>query len=97
MRETPEMLIQLKEMKEELRERYHVRSVGIFGSYSKHQQTEQSDLDLVVEFEKPIGILAFVHLRDLISDRLNIKVDLVTPDGLHPLIREKVMHEVVYA
>lgn len=91
------MLIQLKEMKEELRERYHVRSVGIFGSYSKHQQTEQSDLDLVVEFEKPIGILAFVHLRDLISDRLNIKVDLVTPDGLHPLIREKVMHEVVYA
>ncbi len=42
-------------------------------------------------------MMAFVHLKDLLSRRLNLRIDLVTPDGLHPLIRDQVMHEVVYA
>ena len=96
MRDTSDILDQLRGMRYELKERYHIRSIGIFGSYSRKHQTEQSDLDLVVEFDQPIGMMAFVHLKDLISDRLNIKVDLVTPEGLHPLIRDQVMHEVVY-
>jgi hypothetical protein len=96
MRDTSEMLDTLRSMRHELAERYHVRSIGIFGSYSKKHQTEQSDLDLVVEFDQPIGMMAFVYLKNLIADRLDIKVDLVTPDGLHPLIRDQVMHEVVY-
>jgi len=96
MRDTSEVLEQLRVMRHELREQYHVRNIGIFGSYSRKLQTEQSDLDLVVEFDQPIGMMAFVHLKKLISDRLNIAVDLVTPEGLHPLIRDQVMHEVVY-
>ena len=96
MRDTTELLDQLRGMRNELRERYHIRRIGIFGSYSRKHQTEQSDLDLVVEFDQPIGMMAFVHLKNMISDRLNIKVDLVTPDGLHPLIRDQVMHEVKY-
>ena len=96
MRNTSEMLDTLRGMRHELAERYHVKSIGIFGSYSKKHQNEQSDLDLVVEFDQPIGMMAFVHLKNRISDRLNIKVDLVTPEGLHPLIRDQVMHEVVY-
>ena len=59
-------------------------------------QTEKSDLDLVVEFERPIGIMAFVHLKDQITAEIGIPVDLVTPDGLHPLIRNAVMREVIY-
>jgi uncharacterized protein len=96
MRNTTEMLDTLRSMRHELATQYHVSSIGIFGSYSKKNQTEQSDLDLVVEFNQPIGMMAFVHLKNMISDRLNIKVDLVTPEGLHPLIRDQVMHEVVY-
>lgn len=96
MRNTSEILDTLRDMRAELREHYHVSSIGIFGSYSRKHQTEQSDLDLVVEFSKPIGMMAFVHLKNLLSDRLAIRVDLVTPDGLHPLIRDQVMHEVVY-
>lgn len=96
MRNTSEMLDTLRGMRHELAERYHVKSIGIFGSYSKKHQIEESDLDLVVEFDQPIGMMAFVHLKNLIADRLDIKVDLVTPDGLHPLIRDQVMHEVVY-
>jgi hypothetical protein len=96
MRDTSEILDQLRSLRGELREQYHVRSIGIFGSYSRKHQTEQSDLDLVVEFDRPIGMLAFVHLKNLIADRLGMKIDLVTPDGLHPLIRDQVMNEVVY-
>lgn len=83
-------------MRNELRERYHVSSIGVFGSYSREGQTELSDLDLVVEFDQPIGMMAFVHLKNLIAERLNLTIDLVTPEGLHPLIRDQVMHEVVY-
>lgn len=96
MRNTSEILDTLRSMRSELKERYHVSSIGIFGSYSRKRQTEQSDLDRVVEFDRPIGMMAFVHLKDLLSDRLAIRVDLVTPAGLHPLIRDQVMHEVVY-
>lgn len=90
------ILDKLRSMRHELRERYHVRNIGVFGSYSRKDQTDQSDLDLVVEFDQPIGMMAFVHLKNLISDRLNLRIDLVTPDGLHPLIRDRVLHEVVY-
>jgi predicted nucleotidyltransferase len=96
MQDTTGILDQLRSMRHELSEQYHVRSIGVFGSYSRKDQTEQSDLDLVVEFDQPIGMMAFVHLKDLIADRLNMKIDLVTPEGLHPLIRDQVMHEVVY-
>ena len=96
MRDISGILDQLRGMRHELNVQYHVRSIGVFGSYSRKLQTEQSDLDLVVEFDQPIGMMAFVHLKNLISDRLNIRVDLVTPEGLHPLIRDQVLHEVVY-
>ena len=96
MRSQSEIIDQLREMMTELSVKYHVRKIGIFGSYSKECQTQESDLDLVVEFDLPIGMFAFVHLKNRIEDHLGIRVDLVTPDGLHPLIRNQVMHEVVY-
>ncbi len=96
MKQNTEIIRQIRGMMGELREKYHVRKIGIFGSYSQERQTEKSDLDLVVEFERPIGMMAFVHLRDDISKRLGLRVDLVTPEGLHPLIHDAVMREVVY-
>ena len=96
MRSQSEIIHQLREMMTELSVQYHVQKIGIFGSYSKERQTQESDLDLVVEFDQPIGMFAFVHLKNRIAERLGIRVDLVTPDGLHPLIRDQVMHEVVY-
>jgi predicted nucleotidyltransferase len=83
-------------MRKEHHDRSHVSRIGIFGSYSEGRQTRKSDLDLMVVFERPIGLLAFVHLRDLPAERPGMKVDLVTPDGLHPLIRDDVMREIIY-
>ena len=77
MRKTSEILDKLRGMRSELEEHYHVSSIGIFGSYSRKHQTEQSDLDLVVEFDRPIGMMAFVHLKNLLSDRLAVRVEVV--------------------
>jgi predicted nucleotidyltransferase len=96
MHTTRGIIRQLDEMRRELHDQYHVSRIGIFGSYSQGRQTTKSDLDLMVEFERPIGMLAFVHLRNLLAERLGMKVDLVTSDGLHPLIRDDVMREVIY-
>jgi hypothetical protein len=96
MRNKKEVMDQLRALMPELRVQYHVRKIGIFGSFSRDQQTGASDIDLVVEFDRPVGMLAFVHLKAYIAGRLGLEVDLVTPDGLHPLIRDRVLHEVVY-
>jgi len=96
MKDTKGVTAQLREMMAELSGQYHVRKIGIFGSYSTGLQTDSSDVDLVVEFDQPIGMMSFVHLRNRISERLGIQVDLVTPAGLHPLIRDQVLQEVVY-
>jgi Predicted nucleotidyltransferases len=96
MKKKAEIVALLQSMMDDLHTQYHVRKIGIFGSYSKEKQTDMSDIDIVVEFDQPIGMMAFVHLGNLISDRLGLEVDLVTPEGLHPLIREQVLKEVVY-
>ncbi len=60
-----------------LSEKFHVQKIGYFGSYATGEQTEQSDIDLLVEFRKPLG-WAFFDLKDLLEDELQIKVDLVS-------------------
>ncbi|HMQ78674.1 MAG TPA: nucleotidyltransferase family protein [Ignavibacteria bacterium] len=71
----------LKEHITILNDRYHLRRIGLFGSYAKESQTESSDIDLVVDFDKPIG-LDFVELGDYLENLLNKKVDLITFEGL---------------
>ena len=96
MKTKSEISGQIQGIREDLHQRFHVKKIGIFGSYSREEQREGSDIDLIVEFDIPIGIMAFVHLRNLLEETLGMRVDLVTPDGLHPLIREQVMRDVVY-
>lgn len=64
-----------------LNEKYHLRTIGLFGSYAKNLNNENSDVDLIVDFEKPIG-LDFVELGDYLENLLNKKVDLITSEGL---------------
>ncbi len=64
-----------------LNEKYHLRTIGLFGSYAKNLNDENSDIDLIVDFEKPIG-LDFVEFGDYLENILNKKVDLITSEGL---------------
>ena len=60
----------------ELRERYAVRSLSVFGSYARGEQTAESDLDLLIEFDEAPGMFAFVGLAHELEDRLGLRVDL---------------------
>jgi predicted nucleotidyltransferase len=61
---------------------FGVKRIGIFGSYSKGVQKEDSDVDLIVEFDRPIG-LKFFELSEYIENLLGKKVDILTPAGIN--------------
>ncbi len=86
----------LQAHKEELRKRYGVKRIGVFGSYSRGEQREDSDVDVLVEFEKPVGLIDFVRLQEYLESLLGIKVDLVTKRALKKRIKERVLQEVKY-
>jgi len=71
----------IKAHRRELREKFNVRKIAIFGSYARGEETPESDIDILVEFEKPVGFL-FFHLEEYLSELLGVKVDLVTRDAI---------------
>jgi len=70
----------LRAHKEELRQKFGVSSIAIFGSYARGEQTELSDVDILVEFEGPIG-WEIVDLKDYLESLLGIQVDLITKNA----------------
>ena len=80
-----------------LKEKFNVKSIGLFGSYIRDEQTKTSDIDLLVEFDAPVGFFKFIELEDYLSDKLGVKIDLVTPDALKPIIKPHIIGEAVYA
>ena len=87
----------LRKHKKELRERFGVKEIGIFGSYVRNEQTESSDVDILVESERPIG-WEIVDLKEYLEKILGIKVDLVSKGGIvrRPLLWKYVKEEVIY-
>ena len=85
----------LREHMDELRARYGVRSIEIFGSYVRGEQREDSDLDLLVEFEEPVGLLRISMLQVYLSDLLGIKVDVIPKDSLRRELWDSVSREAV--
>jgi uncharacterized protein len=79
----------------ELRERYSVSYLGVFGSYVRGEQTKDSDLDVLVQFDKKPGLLKYIELENYLSDLLGVKVDLVMKSALKPNIGKRILNEVV--
>jgi predicted nucleotidyltransferase len=75
---------------------YGLTDLGIFGSYARGQQTEGSDLDLLVDYEKAPTLFKLIELRDYLSQLLMLRVDIVTRNGLKSRIRDRVLAEVIY-
>jgi hypothetical protein len=93
LEEIKQWLVQHKSV---LQEQYKVRELGVFGSYVRKEQTETSDVDVLVEFSETPSLLKFVNLENYLSDNLGVKVDLVHKGGLKPRIGERILAEVVY-
>jgi hypothetical protein len=82
--------------KQSICEIYRITEIGIFGSYARGDETETSDVDILVDYETAPTLIMLVELRDYLSQLFGIKVDIVTKNGLKPRIRERVLAEVVY-
>lgn len=76
---------------------FSVKSLALFGSVARDEATSESDVDLLVEFEKPVGLFTFVRLQRYLETLLGCSVDLGTPDSLKSNLRETVMGEAVRA
>lgn len=85
----------LAQHKKELADRYKVKEIGIFGSYIRGEQEEKSDLDILVEFEEPIG-LEFIELAEFLESILGVKVDLVSKGAVKPNRWKYIEEELVY-
>jgi len=88
----------IKGCEEELKEKYRIKEIGIFGSYLRGEAEESSDVDILVEFlpGAEVSLLDFVELENHLSDLLGVKVDLVEKSALKPRLGREILNEVVY-
>lgn len=70
-----------------------VSRCAVFGSYVRGEAKKSSDIDILVDVPKGTGLFAFVGLKHKLEDALKKKVDLVTYDALHPMLRERILQE----
>ena len=89
----------LSEKSKYLAETYGVKRIGLFGSYAKGTQTEASDIDIIVEFETPLGF-KFMDFADYLEEILGKSVDVLTVGGLQgiriPHIAQSIKESIVY-
>ena len=95
MKSQAEITSQLKEIKPYLHQKFSVNKIGYFGSYARNTQTENSDLDILVELEKPLG-WEFFDLQDYLEDVLKLKIDLTTVNGLKQQLKETILKTIKY-
>ena len=72
-----------------------MKSLGVFGSYLRSEQRQDSDVDLLVTFDEPPSLLKFIELENYLTDVLEAKVDLVMKDALKRMIGKHILNEVV--
>lgn len=85
----------IKELKPELEKKFHVSSIGVFGSVARNDSSENSDVDIIVDFSQPIGI-EFIDLADLLEEKFHEQVDLVSKKGIKPQYFSSIENEIVY-
>jgi predicted nucleotidyltransferase len=78
-------------------DRFGVKSVAVFGSAARDELGPQSDIDILVEFKQPVGLFAFLDLKQYLENLLKRRVDLTTPGALKPQLREQILNEAVRA
>jgi len=96
MKSLAEIKFIVQSHKGELAEKYGVAEIGIFGSVVRGEAREGSDVDVLVEFNRPIGLFTFIDLEFRLQDLIGNKVDLVQKSGLKKFIGLKVLREVQY-
>ena len=87
----------LLEHKKELKEKYKVKTIGIFGSYARGEQKETSDIDILIDYYEPISLLKLIELENYLSELFGIKVDLITKNSIHnPYLKKSIEEDLIY-
>jgi uncharacterized protein len=81
--------------RQELVNRFNVASLSLFGSVARDEARAGSDVDLLVEFEQPVGLFKFIELQQYLEAILGCKVDLGTPRSLKPYLKDQVLQEAI--
>jgi predicted nucleotidyltransferase len=90
-----DILAVLREELPDLRQEHKVRRLALFGSYVKGEQSEESDIDMLVEFSEPVGLFDLIGLELHLTDLLGVKVDLGTFDSIRPMLKDEIIDSAV--
>lgn len=98
MKQIEKIIEKLKELKPLLEKDYQVTEIGVFGSYARDEQTENSDIDILVSFAEnaQVGLLKFCGMQIFLSELFQKKVDLVSKRGIKPALKKYILNEVIY-
>ena len=95
MKNLEEIKQKINRVKPLLKEKYHACNFLVFGSYARGEQREDSDIDLLVEFDAPVDMFTFLDLEDELKQILEVKIDLGTPESLKAFVKDKILKEAV--
>jgi len=99
MKTSIDILTFLKLNKQFFREKFHITRIGIFGSYARGEQNENSDVDLLVEFENNTPDLFELkqQLKEFLQKKLHIEVDICREKYIKPRFKNSILKETIYA
>jgi uncharacterized protein len=86
----------LREYKPAIQDKYNVEKIGVFGSYARGEQQPESDIDILVEFSKPVDFFEYFELEELLHNALGLKIDMVSVKALKPVIGKYILEEVQF-
>ncbi len=92
---TRQEILQLLDVNREKIRSFGVKQIGVFGSVAREEQTEKSDVDVLVELQKET-FDAYMNLLFFLEDLFERKVDLVMKDAIKPLIKDRILSETIY-
>ena len=73
---------------------YNPKRIGLFGSVSRNEETETSDIDILYSFNTPISLFGLVDIQDALQKKLHKKIDLVSEKAVHPLLKDKIFNDL---
>ena len=94
MRNLASIKAALTSLKPELESKFHVKSIGIFGSAVRNDFTPESDIDVLYEFRDTVSLFKLVRLQNELERKLSKKVDLVSEKYTHPRLKPQILHDL---
>ena len=88
-----EIRARLRELMPVLREKYAVETLEVFGSYVRGEQTDKSDVDVLVTFKKAYSLWELIDVERFLRRKLHVRVDLVPKDGVKSALKDRILGE----